>query len=70
MTTDILKNYYTEEEIMLFLGQKKSTLQKNRSLGRNHPPFIKLGVRILYPKKDFQEWVDSQHLRTEIRQAI
>jgi hypothetical protein len=65
-TTDILKDYYSEEEVCIFLGLNKRSLQTKRSMGKNHPPFRKFGKTIRYPKKEFHRWSDSQELRVAI----
>jgi len=57
---DLLDKYYDEEEICRFLGCNKRTLQTYRSNRTNHPPFIKLGNKILYPKDEFHRWLKDQ----------
>lgn len=53
---------------MLLLTE--GTLRKNRSLGKDHPPFIRLSDRrVLYPKKEFERWLESRPLIREIRSA-
>lgn len=60
-------DYFTEEEMAGILRVKASTLKQNRCLKKNHPPFVKVGNSILYPKIDFKKWQESrlQHERTE-----
>lgn len=63
MTKD---EYLTEDQVADILLIKKSTLQKNRSLGRNHPPYKKIGARVFYPRKEFDRWFNDQRLHKEI----
>lgn len=60
------KDYYTEEEMMEILGYKKPTMQKRRSLGLHHPPFKKLGGRIVYPKVEYRKWEQAIPLQVAI----
>lgn len=59
-------DFLTEEQVAEFLRWKKSTLTKNRSLGVQHPPYIKIGRTVLYPISNFKEWIKSQPLHQEI----
>lgn len=54
---------YTEDEVCQILGLAKKTMQKKRSMGKNHPPFIKLGAKIFFPRKLFHSWWNSQPIR-------
>lgn len=45
---------------MGFLNRSKLTLQRERSVRKNHPPFIKLGQLIYYPVDQFHQWFASQ----------
>lgn len=61
------QDYLTEADVALLLGIKKSTLAKNRSLGVNHPPFVRITSKIIvYPKREFDRWVESHGIRREI----
>lgn len=53
------EEFYTEQEMAELLGYKLSTMKKNRCMGTNHPPFMKLGGRIVYPKEDYRKWVQG-----------
>lgn len=59
-------DFLTDSDIAEYLRLKVSTVKKNRSIGINHPPFIKIGGRILYPKKEFEHWIKSLELQREI----
>ncbi len=62
-----LDDYYCDEDVAGFLHWKKSTLVKNRCLGKNHPPFIRVGRTVLYPVKAFKEWMESMRIHKEIK---
>lgn len=68
---DIVDEYFTEEEVCKLLSPGKplarETLQVRRSRGENHPPYIKLGQTILYPKSEFYKWLKSQPIKRELR---
>lgn len=49
---------YTEEEMMQILRCSRNTLRRLRVDGLC-PPHIKLGGRILYPQKAFEEWFEG-----------
>jgi hypothetical protein len=51
------RDYYLEDEMAPMLGLSVSTLQKNRSIGRKHPPFQKVGRDVRYPKKLANEYL-------------
>lgn len=52
-------DFFREEEVCEILGVKKITMQRRRCVGQGHPPFRKLGATVLYPKKEFWEWLDT-----------
>jgi hypothetical protein len=56
------RDYYTEIEAAQILGIAPGTLKKRRSLKRDHPPFIKMGWIIRFPKQEFQDWYNSRPL--------
>ena len=68
MTDSILNNYFSEIEIANFLGIKTKTLKTYRSTkkGRGkellkvHPPFIKYGRKIYFPKEQFEKWFQER----------
>jgi hypothetical protein len=55
----IKEEYLSEDEIVEVLKIKKTTLAKNRCIGKGHPPFIKCGRAILYPKQEFKNWIKN-----------
>jgi|GEM_PF-6581746 len=57
------EDYFSEEEMAAILRIKKATLKQNRCLKKNHPPFVKVGNSILYPKSEFSSWKDSRIVR-------
>lgn len=60
-------DYFTEKELAEVLRLSPLTLQKNRCLGKGHPPFIKIGRLVLYPKKEFNSWMSGQRVIREIK---
>jgi predicted DNA-binding transcriptional regulator AlpA len=65
---NIKDDLLTDAQVAEIIGYKRSTLIKNRCLGRNHPPFIKIGRYVLYPKKEVLNWLKSRPLNCEISQ--
>lgn len=63
---ELLSEYFTEDEVAQALGITRERLQVRRSLGENHPPYVKIGRKILYPKTDFVRWFKSQKLHAEL----
>jgi len=61
-----VKRFYWENEMAGILGLERSTLAKNRSLKKNHPPFKKLGGKVAYPIREFEIWLESVPLRREL----
>lgn len=59
-------DYYTESEVLEFLGIAKATLKHRRSMGRNHPPFVRLGKKVVFPKKEFHAWLKSRPVHKAI----
>lgn len=62
----IHEDYYTDEEVAAFMLITKGSLAKKRCAGRGHPPYKKIGRQILYPKKEFHAWLNSQPVRKAI----
>jgi predicted DNA-binding transcriptional regulator AlpA len=58
-------DYLSENEVAEILRLKVSTLKKNRSLGVDHPPFLRIGKRVYYPLKEFKEWMEGHILHRE-----
>lgn len=68
---DVLAEYFTETEMCQLLNPEKpltrESLQVRRSKGENHPPFIKIGKAIFYPKSEYAKWIKSQQIIHEVR---
>jgi hypothetical protein len=58
--------YYTEEDVLSFLDIEANTLAHRRSTGKNHPPYVKIGKKFYYPKKEFAQWVKSHQVKQSI----
>lgn len=61
--TLIKEDLMSEAEVASILGYKATTLRKNRCLGINHPPFIKIGGLVFYPRKEVMQWIKSFPLK-------
>jgi phage pi2 protein 07 len=59
----MIDGYYSEKEMADLLDLEKDSLAKNRSIGRNHPPYIKIGAMVCYPKDEFERWMRSRVVR-------
>ncbi len=57
----------SEADVAKVLGIAVSTLVKNRSLGKGHPPFIRVGRKVFYPRRDLERWLDDRRLIREVR---
>lgn len=54
---DILNSFFDENFIMRLTGYSKKTIDNLRSSGSPRiPPSVKLGMRWVYPKKEFADW--------------
>lgn len=64
MTTveKIKSAYLTEEEVCEILGIGKRGLQTRRTRGQDHPPYVRLGKKILFPKKELEAWLNKKEL--------
>lgn len=60
-------DFYIEKEMAEILGYSMVTMKKNRCLGIKHPPYKKLGCRIVYPKTEYTKWEKGIVLETAIR---
>jgi len=60
------KDLLTEIEVAEIIHYSPKTLTKNRCHGKNHPPFIKIGKKVFYPKKELMVWMKSHELRKAI----
>ena len=49
----------SSKEAGLYLGLSEAMMRKMRSLGTG-PPHKKIGSKIIYLRKDLQEWLESQ----------
>lgn len=54
----LMDEYLSEEEVCDFLGVKRNTMQARRSRGERHPPFVRFGTVVKYPRKEFHAWVE------------
>lgn len=60
-------DYMTEDEVAEIWRLKVETLRKKRYTDSQHPPYIKLGARILYPRSDFFDWLNRQTVRPKAK---
>lgn len=55
------EKYLCEAEVADMFGIEPSTLRCDRSRKRHdHPPFIKLGRKCLYPERELAVWLRSR----------
>lgn len=60
ITSPILQEYYSEEEMAQILDKTVGTMKADHSRNGAVPPRTKLGKKILYNKKSFEEWLKNQ----------
>jgi len=65
--TQILDNYFTEQEVAIILNKKVSSL-RTEAARRKGAPRIRVGNKILYKKDSFERWlagheIDYQKIR-------
>ena len=59
--SQLLDNYYTEQEVAFFLNKKISSLRCEASR-RKGAPRIKVGKKILYKKESFERWLSGNEI--------
>lgn len=52
----------SENEVAEIIRYSPNTLKKNRCEGKNHPPFVKVGRKVLYPKTEVLNWLKARTL--------
>lgn len=58
---DLADEFYEEPEVLAFMGIKQMTMRWRRCNAPGKvPPYIKLGDRFVYPKKEFREFLMKQ----------
>lgn len=65
-----IPKYYTVNEVAQIRRCKPNTVRdwvapRNIGKGPDHPPFIKLGGRILFLSRDFDRWIEAQTRKGE-----
>lgn len=58
--------YYTEEEVAEVMGITVSRLRSRRTEGRDHPPAVKIGRTVYFPKKEADAWLKKRPVQREI----
>src|SRR4051794_34596812 len=53
----------TIQNVSTLLNVSRSTLERKRIDGTG-PPYIRIGQRVLYPEKQFMDWVESNLVRS------
>jgi hypothetical protein len=59
---EIKSEYLSEQEE--FMHKSVEALRNDRYKGLPHPPHVKLGRVVVYPKKDLQEWLAARTVKT------
>jgi hypothetical protein len=60
---ELMSDMISEEEMASLLKKKIETLRNDRYKGLNHPPYVKFGRTVFYPRHDFQLWLKEQVIR-------
>lgn len=74
MTSEVLKQAFTEREAAQYICMSRSFLAQARMEGHRAtrtpaPPFIKIGRAVRYLRKDLDQWLDDQHKLSHLGQA-
>lgn len=51
------EKYLSEKEMASMIKVTDRSLKNRRCIGKNHPPFIKVGATILYPESLAHKWL-------------
>jgi hypothetical protein len=57
--TSISHDYLTPEEVSELTRQPVKSMAVARCLRRDHPPYLKVGRKILYRRADVLAWLDA-----------
>jgi predicted DNA-binding transcriptional regulator AlpA len=66
MSLDLKDELLSEEEVAEIIRYSPGTLRKNRCNGKNHPPFVKVGRKVFYPRKEVMNWLKSHELHKAV----
>jgi hypothetical protein len=58
-TISLEHDYLTPGELSELTRKPVKSLAVERCLGRDHPPFLRIGRKILYRKADVLAWLES-----------
>lgn len=53
-----LETMLTEQEVAEILRVKKQTIAAWRCRGKDYPPYVRIGQRVLYSKKALIDWIN------------
>jgi predicted DNA-binding transcriptional regulator AlpA len=56
------EDFMVPKELARLLRTTKQALATQRCLRREHPPYVKIGKRILYPRDAVLAWLDSHQV--------
>lgn len=56
-----LETMLTEQEVAEILRVKKQTIAAWRCKGKDCPPHVKCGQKVLYSKKALIDWINAKH---------
>lgn len=65
-----MTRFLSDDQVAEIMGIDKRTLANNRCLGKNHPPYIKIGGRVRYPEEAVIAWLNRFPLRRELADAV
>lgn len=55
--------YYSEEDVAKMFGMKIRSFRTHRSVEANHPPYVKLGRKTVYPGDQLFQWLNRRTKR-------
>lgn len=61
-----MEGLWDEETCAQFLHVTRATLANRRSAGKNHPPYRKIGGKVVYIPDEVTKWVTGQPICREL----
>jgi hypothetical protein len=52
--------FLTEAQVAEIMGVALNTLRNSRYTKSDHPPYVKLGQRVLYPSDRLYKWMNAR----------
>lgn len=68
--TPALPNFYSEDEMCALMRLKRESLRARIATGTDHSPAVKARNGVYYfNKQQFEDWLSTRPLLTEVRRA-